>query len=76
LPDDAVERARRRLRRELGSVSAQVMEAAKFVLLFTTATRGRLDAERCLQAYRLRWQIELTSATTPPWPGSTLSSAA
>jgi len=59
LPDDAVERARKRLRRELGSVSAQVMEAAKYVLLFTTATRGRLDAERCLQAYRLRWQIEL-----------------
>ena len=29
------------------------------MLLFTTAVRGRLDAERCLQAYRLRWQIEL-----------------
>jgi hypothetical protein len=59
LPDDAVERARKRLRKELGSVSAQVMEAAKYVLLFTTASRQRLDAERCLQAYRLRWQIEL-----------------
>jgi hypothetical protein len=59
LPDDAVERARKRLRKELGSVSAQVMESAKYVLLFTTASRQRLDAERCLQAYRLRWQIEL-----------------
>jgi hypothetical protein len=59
LPDDAVERARKRLRKELGTVSAQVMEAARYVLLFTTATRARLDAERCLQAYRLRWQIEL-----------------
>jgi hypothetical protein len=59
LADDAVERARKRLRKELGSVSAQVMEAAKYVLLFTTALRSRLDAERCLQAYRLRWQIEL-----------------
>jgi hypothetical protein len=59
LPDDAVERARKRLRKELGSVSAPVMEAAKYVLLFTTALRQRLDAERCLQAYRLRWQIEL-----------------
>jgi hypothetical protein len=59
LPDDAVERARKRLRKELGTVSAPVMEAAKYVLLFTTAVRGRLDAERCLQAYRLRWQIEL-----------------
>jgi hypothetical protein len=59
LPDDAVERARKRLRKELGTVSDQVMEAAKYVLLFTTASRARLDAERCLQAYRLRWQIEL-----------------
>lgn len=59
LPDDAVERARKRLRKELGTVSAPVMEAAKYVLLFTTALRSHLDAERCLQAYRLRWQIEL-----------------
>lgn len=59
LPDDAVERARKRLRKELGTVSAQVMESAKYVLLFTTALRSRLDAERCLLAYRLRWQIEL-----------------
>jgi hypothetical protein len=59
LPEDAVERARKRLRKELGTVSAPVMEAAKYVLLFTTALRERLNAERCLQAYRLRWQIEL-----------------
>jgi hypothetical protein len=60
LPDDAVERARERLRREKGSeLSAQVYESAKYVLLFTTAARDRLDAERCLQGYRLRWQIEL-----------------
>jgi len=58
LADDAVERARKKLRTE-GSVSAPVMEAAKYVLLFTTALRGRLDAERCLKAYRMRWQIEL-----------------
>jgi hypothetical protein len=60
LPDDAVERARERLRREKGSdLSARVFESAKYVLLFTTAARSRLDAERCLQGYRLRWQIEL-----------------
>jgi hypothetical protein len=60
LPDDAVERARKRLRKELGgNVSAPVLEAARYVLLLTTAARGRLDAERCLQAYRLRWQIEM-----------------
>jgi Transposase DDE domain len=60
LPDDAVNRARERLRREKGSdLSARVFESAKYVLLFTTAARSRLDAERCLQGYRLRWQIEL-----------------
>ena len=31
----------------------------KVKLLFTTADRKRLDGERCLQGYRLRWQIEL-----------------
>ena len=60
LPDDAVERARERLRRERGAVlSAQVFEAAKYVLLFTTVPYRRLDTERCLDGYRLRWQIEL-----------------
>lgn len=60
LPDDAVERARERLRREKGgALSQRVFESAKYVLLFTTASRSRLDAERCLQGYRLRWQIEL-----------------
>ena len=60
LPDDAVERARERLRREKkGELSPRVFESAKYVLLFTTAARSRLDAERCLNGYRLRWQIEL-----------------
>jgi hypothetical protein len=60
LPDDAVERARERFRREKGKeLSARVFESAKYVLLFTTAKRSRLDALRCLEAYRLRWQIEL-----------------
>lgn len=60
LPDEAVERARERMRREKGSaLTPKVHESAKYVLLFTTAARTRLDAERCLQGYRLRWQIEL-----------------
>jgi hypothetical protein len=59
LPDDAAERARERLRRERGSASPRAFEAAKYVLLFTTAARTRLDTERCLQGYRLRWQVEL-----------------
>jgi hypothetical protein len=59
LPEDAVERARTRLRRDLGTLSPRVFEAAKYVLIFTTAPRSRLDAQRCLRGYRLRWQIEL-----------------
>lgn len=60
LPADAAERARQRVRKENGpSTSAQTLEAAGYVILFTTASRARLDADRCLQGYRLRWQIEL-----------------
>ena len=60
LADDAVERARERLRREKGAaLTPRVFESAKYVLLFTTAERARLDADRCLRGYRLRWQIEL-----------------
>jgi hypothetical protein len=60
LPDDAAERARERMRRDKGGkLSARVWDAAQYVLLFTTAARSRLDADRCLRGYRLRWQIEL-----------------
>ena len=63
LPHDAAEKARKRLRTEnrnkTRGTSAQALEAAGYVMLFTTAKRERLDAERCLQGYRLRWQIEL-----------------
>jgi Transposase DDE domain len=60
LPDDAAERARKRLQREKeGKLSARQSEAAQYVLLFTTAARDRLDADRCLRGYRLRWQVEL-----------------
>ena len=40
-------------------ISPPMLVACDFVILFTTAKRQRLDAERCLQGYRLRWQIEL-----------------
>jgi hypothetical protein len=59
LPADAADRARKRLRRENTKISPQMLLACDFVLLFTTAKQQRLDAERCLQGYRLRWQIEL-----------------
>jgi hypothetical protein len=60
LSEDAAERARLRLTREKGKAqSARGWLAARYVMVFTTATQERLDAERCLQGYRLRWQIEM-----------------
>lgn len=60
LPPDAARRARDRVRKSEGaSVSAQTLESAGYVILLTTAPRSRLDGERCLLAYRVRWQVEL-----------------
>jgi len=60
LPEKKAEEARRRVRREHGKeTTEEQIEAASYVALFTTAPRGRLPTKRCLQAYRLRWQIEL-----------------
>lgn len=60
LPKEKAEEARRRVQQEYGNgATDDQLEAASFVAVFTTATRGRLPAKRCLQAYELRWQIEL-----------------
>jgi hypothetical protein len=60
LPEEAADRARARLSRDKGKdLTPRGWEVARYVLLFTTVPRQRLDAERCLQGYRLRWQIEL-----------------
>lgn len=60
LPAAQAEKARARLKRELGGkVSDLDREAAAYVVLFTTVPKSRLDANRCLELYRLRWQIEL-----------------
>lgn len=62
LPDEKAKRARARLKKKdlpSSPVSAETYEAAGYVTLFTTAPRERLSAEQCLEAYRLRWQIEL-----------------
>ena len=57
---DEAEKARKRLRKEQGaSLSKESLEAAAYVILFTTVPRERMNAARCLEAYRLRWQIEL-----------------
>lgn len=61
LPAEAAARARVRLQKEHGAahVSKNSLEAAAYVVLLTTAPRARMSSTRCLEAYRLRWQIEL-----------------
>lgn len=60
LPVAQAEKARARLAREHGSkVSDLDRELASYVILFTTVPKSRLNAELCLELYRLRWQIEL-----------------
>ena len=62
LPDEKAARARARLKKKdlpSSRVSAESYEAAGYVTLFTTAPRQRMTAVQCLDAYRLRWQIEL-----------------
>ena len=60
LPEREAEEARGRVRAEHGKdVTEEQLEAAGYVLLYTTAPTSRLSATRCLEAYRLRWQVEL-----------------
>lgn len=60
LPAEQAREARARVRREEGpTVSAEHLEASEYVVLFTTAPATRMSADRCIEAYRLRWQIEL-----------------
>jgi hypothetical protein len=60
LPEDQAAEARKRVRKEHGAkTSSEMLEAAGYVMLFTTVARERMTAAMCLRAYRLRWQIEL-----------------
>ena len=60
LPEKEAADARARVVSEHGSATtAEQLEAAGYVALFTTAPAERLSAARCVEAYRLRWQIEL-----------------
>lgn len=60
LPDAEAEEARERVLREHGAkTTPDQLEAASYVILFTTAPAARMSAARCVEAYRLRWQIEL-----------------
>lgn len=60
LPAEKAKEAQQRLRKEQGAqVTADSLEMAAYVLVFTTADASRLKAEQVLEAYRLRWQVEL-----------------
>jgi hypothetical protein len=60
---DAIERAKRRLKdkeqkgKRVGSANRKY---AEYVLVFTTLPASEASTEQVLEAYRLRWQIELT----------------
>jgi len=60
LPGAEAEKARARVTRELGNkVKAEDLEAAQYIVLFTTVSASRMSAEMCVELYRLRWQVEL-----------------
>ena len=60
LPDKPIAEARERLRREQGTkVTAESLEAAAWVMVFTTVPRRQMDTDKVLTLYRIRWQMEL-----------------
>jgi hypothetical protein len=60
LPADKIEEARKRVRKEQGPAATdETIEMAAYLIVFTTASKSRLPAARCIEAYRWRWQIEL-----------------
>ena len=60
---EAIERAQRRLdrKRQRGqNVVPSTHLYAQYVLVFTTLSASEASAQQVLEAYRLRWQVELT----------------
>jgi hypothetical protein len=60
---DAIQKAQRRLtlKRQRGKrVGAATRRYAEYILVFTTLPEAEAGTEQVLEAYRLRWQIELT----------------
>lgn len=58
LPADKVAAAKHRVRREVGD-DPDALEFSEWLLLFTTAPAKRLADTQLIEAYRLRWQVEL-----------------
>jgi Transposase DDE domain len=60
LRDAEATQARQRAREEFGpSVTDEQLEAAEYIVLFTSTPTDRMSAARCIETYRLRWQVEL-----------------
>jgi hypothetical protein len=59
LAQKAEEKTTRRAAKKGKSVDARSLEAAHYVLLFTTLPTQRLQGPAVLELYRFRWQIEL-----------------
>lgn len=63
LPAPLAERAARRSARNASknhtTPNPRSLEAAQFVMLFTTLTESQLPAPEVLELYRCRWQVEL-----------------
>jgi hypothetical protein len=60
LPEEEANKVRDRLRRKEGSnVSSRSLEAAAWLIVFTTAAAERMTTREALDLYRLRWQVEL-----------------
>lgn len=60
LPDDKAEQARKRVREEHGKqVTQEMLQAAAYVIVFTTVPTKKLTCKQVHQLYTLRWQVEL-----------------
>jgi len=57
--DRAVRRLKRRAAKQQRRLDARSIEAAQYVVLFTTLPQGLLDAQGVADLYRFRWQIEI-----------------
>lgn len=57
----AAAEAKQKIRRESKStsISPKTLEAAEYIFVLATAGLGDMTAQEVLEAYRLRWQIEL-----------------
>jgi hypothetical protein len=60
LPDKEAEQARQRLRREYGAeATAEMLEAASWVMELVTAPAERIPLSKVFWLYRYRWQVEI-----------------